>query len=156
MSSAKTLYLILNVIIFLLLIGIGIGIFFFATILFGVEQNIIYTEEVAANFKTEANYYFFTILRIGVYVVFILALLKWRKVTRLLLNNDFYNEELIQSLLHAGRVMVIATISSWCIDWIGNLFFRFKFIVGLTEKSLVYLFIIAVWVRLKPHLKPIN
>ena len=144
MRSAKTLYWILNCIIFLLLVGVGLGIFFFATILFGVEQDIIYTEEVATNFKTETKYYFFTILKLGVYVAFILALLKWRKVTKLLLNNDFYNEELVQSLFYAGRVMVIATVSSWCIDWIGNLFFRFKFIVGLTEKSLVYLLIIAV------------
>ncbi|NRB84339.1 MAG: hypothetical protein HRU49_11280 [Winogradskyella sp.] len=144
MGSAKTLYLILNVIIFLLLVGMGLGIFFFATILFGVEQNIVYTEEVAANFKTEAKFYFFTILRLGVYVVFIVALMKWRKVIKRMLENDFYNQELIQSLFFSGKIMVIAAISSWCIDWIGNLFFRLKFIVGLTEKSLVYLLIIAV------------
>lgn len=144
MNSAKTLYSILNIIIFLLLIGVGLGIFFFTSILFGVEQEIISLEEDVANFKTETKFYFFTILRLAVYVVFIVALMKWRKVTKLLLKDDFYNQELIQSLFYAGRVMVIATVSSWCIDWIGNLFFRFKFIVGLTEKSLVYLLIIAV------------
>ena len=90
MSSAKTHYLILNVIIFLLLIGIGIGIFFFATILFGVEQQIISIEEDVTNFKTEIKFYFFTILRLGVYVVFIVALLKWRKVIKRMLENDFY------------------------------------------------------------------
>ena len=137
MSSAKTLYLILNVIIFLLLTGMGLGIFFFATILFGVEQNIVYTEEVAANFKTEAKFFFFTILRLGVYVVFIVALMKWRKVIKRMLENDFYNQELIQSLFFSGKIMVIAAISSWCIDWIGNLFFRLKFACDATYYLLI-------------------
>lgn len=144
MSSAKTLYLILNVIIILLLIGIGIGIFFFATILFGVEQQIISIEEDVTNFKTETKFYFFTILRLGVYVLFIVALMKWRKVIKRMLENDFYNQELIQSLFFSGKIMVIAAISSWCIDWIGDLFFRYKFIVGLSEQTLVHLLIIAL------------
>ncbi|WP_299128546.1 DUF2975 domain-containing protein [uncultured Winogradskyella sp.] len=144
MSFTKTLYWILNSIIFLLLIAIGLGIFFFASILFGVEQEIISIEEDVANFKTEAKFYFFTILKLGIYVVFIVALMKWRKVTKLLLKNDVYNQELIQSLFFSGKFMVIAAISSWCIDWIGNLFLRFKFIMGLSEKSLVYLLIIAL------------
>ena len=144
MSSAKTLYLVLNIIILLLFIGICLGIFFFTTILFGLEQDIVHIKEDIANFKTEAMFYFFTILKLGVYVVFIVALSKLRKVTKLLLKNDFYNQELIQSLFFAGKVMVIAGISSWCIDWVSNLFFRFKFIMGLSEKSLVYLLVIAI------------
>ena len=144
MKSAKTLYWILNSIIFLLLLGIGLGVFFFTSLLFGIEQDIIHVKEDITNFKTETKFYLFTILKLGVYVAFVVALLKWKKVTKLLISNDFYNKELIESLFSSGKIMIVAALSSWCIDWLSNLFLRFKFIIALSEKSLIYLLIIAI------------
>ena len=59
MNSAKTLYSILNVIIFLLLIGIGLGIFVLAMALFGIKQDFIGLKYEALIFKTERMLYLF-------------------------------------------------------------------------------------------------
>lgn len=83
MNSAKTLYSILNVIIFLILISIGLGIFVLAMVLFGVEQDFIGLEHDALIYKTEAMLYVFTFLKLGVYAVFVVALWKLRKATSL-------------------------------------------------------------------------
>ncbi|AXT18778.1 hypothetical protein D7030_05915 [Flavobacteriaceae bacterium AU392] len=144
MNTARILYSILNVIIFLLLIGIGLGIFFFVMILFGVKQDFLGIDEGLVSFKTEAMLYVYTILRLGVYVVFVVTLWNMRKATKLLLKKDFYNKELINALSTSGKLMVIAGISSWCINGISNVFFKFKFLIGLSEKTLVYLLIIAM------------
>lgn len=144
MNSERTLYLILNVIIFLLLIGIGLGIFFFVMLLFGLKQNFVDVKVDVINFKTEAMLYVYTILKLGVYAIFIKALWNLRKATKCLLKKDFYNKELINTLSVSGKLTVIAGVSYWCIDGISTLFFKFKFILGLSEKTLVYLSIIAV------------
>jgi len=144
MNSARSLYSILNVIIFLLLIGLGLGIFFFAMILLGVKQDIIHINEDISNFKTETMLYIFVILKLSIYVVFIVALWKLRKVTQLLLKKDFYNKELINVLSSSGKLMVITGVVSWCIDWLSNIFFKYKFIIGINEKTIVYLLAIAI------------
>ena len=64
MNSARTLYLILNVIIFLILISIGLGIFVLAMILFGVKQDFIHFSEDVLTYKTEAMLYGFTFLKL--------------------------------------------------------------------------------------------
>lgn len=144
MSSARTLFSILNVIIFLLLISIGLGIFFFVMMLFGVDQDFINIDKDVLSFRTEGMIIVYTILRLGIYAVFIAALRKLRKATKLLLKKDFYNNELILALLTSGKFMVISGIFSWCIDGVGKVFFKFKFSIGLSEKTLVYLFIISM------------
>lgn len=144
MNATRTLYSILNVIIFLLLIGIGLGIFFFVMILFGVKQEFLIIDEDVVSFKTEAMLYVYRILKLGVYVVFVRALWNMRKATKLLLKKDFYNKELIKALSASGKLMVIAGVSAWCIDGISDVFFKFKFLIGLSEKTLVHLFIIAI------------
>ena len=55
MNSAKTLYYLLNVIIFLILISICLGIFYFAMILFGVKQDFIGLSEDVLIYKTEVT-----------------------------------------------------------------------------------------------------
>ena len=144
MSSARTLYLILNVIIFLILISIGLGIFVLAMILFGVKQDFIGFKEDALIFKTEAMLYVFTFLELGVYIVFVVALWKLRKATKLLLKKDFYNAELIKEMFTSGKLMVLSSVSLWFIDEISNMFFKRKVLIGLSEKTLVYLLIIAI------------
>lgn len=144
MSSARTLYLILNVIIFLILISIGLGIFVLAMILFGVKQDFIGFKEDALIFKTEAMLYVFTFLELGVYIVFVVALWKLRKATKLLLKKDFYNAELIKEMFTSGKLMVLSSVSLWFIDEISNMFFKRKVLIGLSEKTLVYLLIIAM------------
>ncbi|MBC3845542.1 DUF2975 domain-containing protein [Winogradskyella echinorum] len=144
MNSAKTLYAILNVIIFLLLIGIGLGIFVLAMVLFGVEQDLIGLKHNALVFKTERMLYVFTFLELGVYAAFVVALWRLRKATKLLLKNDFYNGELIKSMFNSGKLMVLSSIALWLIDEIGNMFYKRQVVLGLSEKTLVYLLIIAM------------
>ncbi|WP_299113853.1 DUF2975 domain-containing protein [uncultured Winogradskyella sp.] len=144
MSSAKTLYSILNVIIFLLLIAIGLGIFFFVALLFGIKQDFVDLRVDVINFKTEAMLYVYTILRLGVYAIFIKALWDMRKAIKLFLKKDFYNNELIKTLSTSGKFMVITGVSAWCINGISNVFFNFQFSIGFSEKTLVYLFLIGI------------
>ncbi|WP_299120712.1 hypothetical protein [uncultured Winogradskyella sp.] len=144
MNSARTLYLILNVIIFLLLIGIGLGIFVLAMILFGIKQDFIGLKHDALIFKTESMLYVFTFLELGVYAAFVVALWKLRKATELLLKKDFYNDELIKGMFNSGKLMVLSSIALWIIDEIGNIFYKRQVVLGLSEKTLVYLIIIAM------------
>ncbi|WP_405574988.1 hypothetical protein [Winogradskyella sp. Asnod2-B02-A] len=144
MNSAKTLYTILNVIIFLILMSIGIGIFILAMILLGIKQDFIGLKYDALTFKTEKLLYIFTFLELLVYAVFVDALLKLRKATKLLLKNDFYNTELTNGMFNSGKLMVFSSVALWLIDEIGNMFYKRQVILGLSEKTLVYLLIIAM------------
>jgi len=144
MNSAKTLYSILNIIIFLMLIGIGLGIFVFGMMLFGVKQDFVGIRTDVINFKTQAMHTFYTIFGLGVYAIFIKALWNMRKVTKLFLNKDFYNDELINTLSTSGKLMIIAGVFRWCIDGISDVFFKFRSSIGLSEKTLICLFIIAI------------
>lgn len=144
MNSAKTLYAILNVIIILILISIGLGIFVLAMILFGVKQDFIGLKYDALIFKTERMLYVFTFLELLVYAVFVDALWKLRKATKLLLKNDFYNTELISGMFNSGKLMVLSSVALWFIDEIGNRFYKRQVLDGLSEKTLVYLLIIAM------------
>lgn len=144
MNSARTLYLILNVIIFLLLISIGLSIFVLVMILFGVKQDFIGLSEHVLTYKTEAMLYVFTFLELVVYIVFVDALWKLRKAIKLLLKNDFYNMELMSGMFNSGKLMVLSSIALWFIDEIGNMFYKRQVLVGLSEKTLVYLLIITM------------
>ncbi|WP_179318885.1 hypothetical protein [Winogradskyella helgolandensis] len=144
MNSAKTLYAILNVIIFLILMSIGIGIFILAMILFGMKQDFIGISEELKSFKIETMLYVFTFLMLGIYAVFVIALWKLRKATKLLLEKDFYNTELTNGMFNSGKLMVLSSVSLWFIDGISNMFFKINVIIGLSEKTLVYLLIIAM------------
>ncbi|WP_400076126.1 DUF2975 domain-containing protein [Winogradskyella sp. R77965] len=144
MNSARTLYLVLNVFIFLLLIAIGLGVFVLTMILFGVKQDFIGLEEDALIYKTEAMLYRFTFLKLVVYAVFVAALWRLRKATKLLLKNDFYNTELISGMFNSGKLMVLSSVSLWFIDEMSNMFFKRKVLLGLSEKTLVYLLIIVM------------
>ncbi|MFP4844765.1 hypothetical protein [Winogradskyella sp. PE311] len=144
MSSARTLYLILNVIIFLLLMSIGIGIFVLGMILLGVKQDFILIDEDVLIYKRETMLYGFTFLKLVVYAVFIVALWKLRKATKSLLKKDFYNTELISGMFSSGKLMVLSSVALWFIDEMGNMFFKRKVLLGLSEKTLVYLLIIAM------------
>lgn len=144
MNLARSLYSILNVIIFLLLIGLSLGILFFVMMLFGVKQDVIGLKYDALIFKTERVLYVFTFLEVLIYAVFVAALWKLRKATKLLLKNDFYNSELIGGMFNSGKLTVLSSVALWCIDVIGNLFYKRQILVGLSEKTLVYLLLIAI------------
>ncbi|WP_178986176.1 hypothetical protein [Winogradskyella helgolandensis] len=144
MNSAKTLYTILNVIIFLILMSIGIGIFILAMILLGIKQDFIGIDEDVLVYKTEAMLYRFTFLKLAVYAAFVVALWRLRKATKLLLKNDFYNTELTNGMFNSGKLMVFSSVALWFIDEIGNMFYKRQVILGLSEKTLVYLLIIAM------------
>ncbi|WP_225036697.1 DUF2975 domain-containing protein [Winogradskyella sp. SM1960] len=144
MSSAKTLYTILNVIIFLILASIGLGIFVLAMILFGVKQDFIGIGEDVLIYKTEAMLYRYSFLKLVVYAVFVVALWKLRKATKLLLKNDFYNTKLIKDMFNSGKLMILSSVALWVIDEMSNMFFKRHPLLGLSEKTLVYLLIIAM------------
>ena len=90
MNSARTLYLILNVIIFLILISIGLGIFVLAMILFGVKQDFVGIDQDVLTYKTESMLYIFCFLTLWVYAAFVVALWRLRKATKLLLKKKPY------------------------------------------------------------------
>ncbi|WP_179351137.1 hypothetical protein [Winogradskyella vidalii] len=144
MNSAKTLYAILNVIIFLILASIGLGIFVLAMVFFGVKQDIIGLKYEEIIFKTEAMLYGFTFLELVVYAGFVVSLWKLRKATKLLLKNDFYNTELMSGMFDSGKLMVFSSVALWVIDEVSNMFFKRQVVLGLSEKTLVYLLIIAM------------
>lgn len=144
MSSARLLYSILNIIMILLLIGIGLGVFVYMALLFGVEQDFILIREDVNDFKTQAKHTVAVLLKLGVYAVFIAAIWKLRHATKLLLKKDFYNNQLIAALSISGKYMVITGVLGWCIDILSDVFFKFRFTIGITETNLAYLFIIAV------------
>lgn len=144
MNSARTLYVILNVIIFLILISIGLGIFVLTMILFGVEQDFIGLKHDALIYKTEAMLYVFTFLELVVYAAFVVALWKLRKATKLVLKNNFFNTELISGMFNSGKLMVFSSVALWVVDEIGNMFYKRQILLGLSEKTLVYLLIIAM------------
>ena len=144
MNSAKTLYTILNVIIILILISIGLGIFVLSMILFDVKQDFIGLKYDALTFKTERMLYVFTFLELLVYVVFVAALWELRKATKLLLKNDFYKTELISGMFNSGKLMILSSVALWFIDEISNMFYKRQVLLGLSEKTLVYLLIIAM------------
>ena len=144
MNSTKTLYWILNVIIILILISVSLGIFVLAMILFGIKQDFILIDVDSLIYKTEAMLYGFTFLKLLVYAVFVDALWKLRKATKLLLKNDFYNTELISGMFNSGKLIVLSSVALWFIDEIGNMFYKRQVLVGLSEKILVYLLIIAM------------
>jgi len=144
MSSARILYSILNVIIFLILIGIGLGIFVLGMFLFGVKQDFVLINQDVTSFKTKAMLYVFTILMLGVYAIFVVALWKLRSATKLLLKKDFYNSELIKAISDSGKFMVITGVTSWSVDGISDVFFKFRFVIGLSEKTIVCLLVVAI------------
>jgi len=129
---------------FLLLGAIGLGIFVLALMLFGVKQDFIGLKYDALVFKTKATLYVFTFLELVVYVAFVVALWKLRKATKLLLKKDFYNNELIIEMFTSGQLMVLSSVALWFIDEIGNMFYKRQITLGLSEKTLVYLLIIAI------------
>ena len=144
MNSAKTLYWILNVIIFLILISIGIGIFVLSTRLLGVEQNFIFIDEDVLTYKTEGMLYRYTFFKLVIYAVFVAALWKLRKATKLLLNNDFHNVELIMEMFNSGKLMLLSSVALWFVDELSNRCFRRHVLEGLSEKTLVYLIVIMM------------
>lgn len=144
MNSAKILYWTLNVILMLILISIGLGIFVLTMILFGVKQDFIGIGEGVLIYKTEAMLYRYTFLKLVVYAVFVVALWKLRKATKLLLKNDFYNTKLIKDMFNSGKLMILSSVALWVIDEMSNMFFKRQVFVGLSEKTLVYLLIIAM------------
>jgi hypothetical protein len=144
MNSAKTLYTILNVIIILILISIGLGVLFFVLPLFGVKQDFIGLGGDVLIYKTERMLYGFTLLKLGVYAVFVAALWKLRKATKLVLKKDFFNTELISGMFISGKLMLQSSVFLWFIDAMGNMFYKRKVFIGISEKTLVYLLIIAI------------
>ena len=144
MNSAKILYWILNVIIFLILTCIGIGIFVLGMILFGVKQDFILVDENPLTYKTEAMLYGFTFFKLVIYAVFVAALWKLRKATKLLLKNDFHNAELIMEMFNSGKLMLLSSVALWFVDELSNRCFRRHVLEGLSEKTLVYLIVIMM------------
>jgi len=144
MNSAKTLYYLLNVIIFLILISIGLGIFVLTMILFGVEQDFIGIKEDPLTYKTESMLYRYTFFKLVIYAVFVAALWKLRKATKLLLKNDFHNAELIKEMFNSGKLMILCSVALWFIDELSNRYFKRHVLDGLSEKTLVYLLVIMI------------
>ena len=44
----------------------------------------------------------------------------------------------------SGKLMVLSSVALWFIDEMSNMFFKRKVLIGLSEKTLVYLLIIGM------------
>ena len=144
MDSAKTLYSILNLIIFLIIFSIGIGLIMTVLILFNVIDGPLALKPDFVDYKNDIMQYVFMAFKLIVYIVFISGLLKLRFATKLLLEKDFYKFELIKALGFAGKAIVITGILSWLIDGLSHIYFNDEISISISEKTFVYLFVTAM------------
>ncbi|WP_340154591.1 hypothetical protein, partial [uncultured Winogradskyella sp.] len=107
-------------------------------------QNFIFIDEDVLTYKTEAMLYRYTFFKLVIYAVFVAALWKLRKATKLLLNNDFHNVELIMEMFNSGKLMLLSSVTLWFVDELSNRYFKRHVLEGLSEKTLVYLIVIMM------------
>jgi len=145
MDSAKTLYQILNLIIILILLSIGVGILLFGLIFFGILP--IETAAMQSDllqYTKDPGLYVFIILILAVYGVFIYGALKLRQATKLLVAHKFYTTELTSRVILSGKCMIITGVFAWLVDGLSSLYFKQEIQIGLSEKTFIYLFMIAM------------
>ena len=145
MDSAKTLYNILNTILILITLAIGIGLVLFFLVFFNVlPANTVSYRPDLITYKNDVELYGFIALMLMVYTVFTYGIWKLKEATKLLMGHDFYNIELIKRITISGKCMVLTGVFAWLTDGLSNIYFKQFTSISLTEKTFIYLFIIAV------------
>lgn len=145
MISAKILHNLLNIIVYLILISITIGMIFSVLMFFSeLPSDKVLTGSNLMTYKGDSGLYVFISLMLLVYVVFIFGIWKLKEACGFLMEHNFYNTELIKKIIIFGKCMIIAGVFSWLIDGLSSIHFNHEASISLTEKTFMYLFIIAI------------
>jgi len=145
MNSAKTLYNILNAILILILIAIGVGVVLSFLVFFNVlPANTVSYRPDLMTYRSDVEIYGFFALMLMVYTVFTYGIWKLKEATKFLMGLDFYNIELIKRITISGKCMLLTGVFAWLIDGLSNIYFKQLISIGLTEKTFIYLFIMAM------------
>ncbi len=144
MDAPKLLNNILNIIIYLIILSILIGFVFTALALTGTYMSFISSESISKFSKHTPDIYFFIILNLMVYTVFIYGIIKFKKVAELLLNKKIYDEKLSKNVNISGKCFVICGVFWWLFDSLGSIHFNDSITIGVSEKTFLYLFFIAI------------
>ena len=143
MNTPRSLYFILNTMIFLvaLSIVIGIAIAFLSTS--GVVPINFNGKEITIDELT-AGHYTFMGLNVIVYFVFTYGLYRLSQTAKLVMNNNIYNQELSRNCDLAGKSFVLSGTFWWFFDGFSSFVLEQVISIGVSEKTFIYLFIIAI------------
>jgi len=147
MNTAKTLFSILNVLIFLIFLALGIGLLIGMFSLLGyIDGNSTITIDGKNIVKSDLTtaHYIFMMLNLIVYLVFIFGVIKLRQVAKLLLYNDIYDLSLISNTELVGKSFVITGIFWWLFDGLSSVHFNNELSIGVSDKTFIYLFITCI------------
>lgn len=143
MNVSKTLYWVLNALIFLVIVSIVYGSVVTILLITGAIPDQLYQNIIPYSELDEVAY-IFMFLSLITYIVFIYGLFKLRKVAKLFLNNTIYDFNLGRNCNIAGKSFVISGVFWWMFDGISALHYNNEFSIGLSQKTFVYLFFISI------------
>lgn len=144
MNTPKTLNSILNIIIFLIIISLVLGVLFTILTLTGSTLSFMPPETLENYSKHTPDIYIFMGLTLGVYLIFGYGLFRLKKAAKLFLSNNIYNEDLSKNINVSGICMIVSGIFWWLFDGLGAIHFKNSFSIGVSEKTFIYLFFVAI------------
>jgi len=144
MNTTKSLYSVLNVLIFLVILAISIGVIFTGLSMAGINFESVNFMDPQSITELTGAHYIFMALNLIFYIVFIFGLWKLRNVAKLFLNNTFYDSALGRNCDFAGKSFVLAGVFWWLFDGLSSIHFDRQFSIAVSDKTFVYLFIIAI------------
>jgi hypothetical protein len=143
MDTPKTLFSTLNALIFVIILAITIGFLITILSVSGVISEPTFKNDISFS-DLGWTHYLFMALNLIVYSVFIYGLFRLRIVSKLFLNNTFYNSELGKNSNLAGKCFILSGVFWWLIDGLSSIHFNNEFSIGVSEKTFIYLFIIVI------------
>jgi hypothetical protein len=143
MDSSKTLFTTLNALIFVIILAIIGGLLLTILSISGVYTDSIVNNDISFS-DLGWTHYLFMALNLIVYSVFIYGLFRLRIVSKLFLNNTFYNSELGKNSNLTGKCFILSGVFWWLIDGLSSIHFNNEFSIGVSEKTFIYLFIIVI------------
>lgn len=143
MDIPKTLFSTLNTLIFVIILAITIGLLITILSVSGVISETTFKNEILFS-DLDWTHYLFMALNLIVYSVFIYGLFKLRIVSKLFLNNTFYDSELGKNSNLAGKCFILAGVFWWLFDGLSSIHFNNEFSIEVSEKTVIYLFFIVI------------
>lgn len=143
MDTPKTLFSTLNALIFIIILAIAIGLLITVLSVSGAIPEATFKNEILLS-ELDRTHYLFMALNLIVYAVFIYGLFKLRIVSKLFLNNTFYDSELSKNSNLAGKCFVLSGVFWWLFDGLSSIHFNNKISIGVSEKTFIYLFFIVI------------
>ncbi len=144
MNTSKVLFNLLSILIFLVILAIVVGIVITVLSIMGIgSENLSFNGNHSIEDLTSTHFIFMG-LNVIFYIVFIYGLFKLRTVAQLFLNNTFYDSELGKNCDLAGKSFILAAVFWWFFDGLSNMFIDHEVSIGVSDKTFIYLFIIAI------------